>query len=271
MSMSQLEPGELPSTPPTKSLKLHPTPDKMDNTYTISNRKRSRMYADKLKSPVKVRSKYIDRSPTPPFRNDRKSVNHGKRRSRSPKRRRSPPPRRRSSPRPPHRRSPKPPKPQEQPPTTSFSNWVDLRKTQASKPATSAPTESGKRGVNASRVKGLEKANTALKENIEFFKQSSQAHSYKYELMKVKAQEELTRRHESDRKCAELQAENSWLKGLLSFPNFGHQRPGPFGMPPVSSFQYKPDVAVPPVKEKSSIESIELPKALKVRARSPAK
>ena len=115
---------------------------------------------------------------------------------------------------------------------------------------------------------------SALKENVEYFRQSSQANSYKYELMKVKAQEENTKRKESDRKLLNLQAENAWLRNMVNFPNFGAMQHGQYGMQiPRSNFPYAPP---PPAQitapvEQSSVESIVLPQALKIRARSPAK
>ena len=168
-----------------------------------------------MKPVSKVRSRYVDRSPTPPLSQDRKKSrspsSRKRRRERTPVKRRESAPRRRRSPTPPRHRkksSRRTPSPAQSKKSSTFSNWVDLTR----KPTQTAPPDkpdqpaASKRGVNASRVKGLEKANSALKENVEYFKQTSQANSYKYELMKVKAQEENTKRKESDRKLRDLQA-----------------------------------------------------------------
>ena len=124
-STSQLEPGEIPRTPPQKPLKIHPTPDKNrnDQDYTMSNRRKSKLYSDGVKPASKVRSTYVDRSPTPPLPQDRKR----KPRSPSPRKRRRE--RSLSQNRERRRRSPTPPRHRKkQTKETSFSNWVDLTK-----------------------------------------------------------------------------------------------------------------------------------------------
>ena len=281
MPTSQLEPGELPSTPPQKPFTVHPTPDKKDQDYSVSNRRKSKLYSDTMKPVSKLRSRYVDRSPTPPLPQDRRKPRspspRKRRRERTPIKKREHAPKKRRSPTPPRRRqkpakrtSPPPPKKQ-----STFSNWVDLtKKPKPTMPSAKPEQNASKRGVNASRVKGLEKANSALKENVEYFRQSSQANSYKYELMKVKAQEENGKRKESDRKLQNLQAENAWLRNMVNFPNFGATQHPQYGMQiPRPNFPYAPPPPAPisaPV-EQSSVESIVLPEALKIRARSPAK
>ena len=62
--------------------------------------------------------------------------------------------------------------------------------------------------------------------------------------MKVKAQVERTKRLESDRKVLNLQVENTWLRNMVNFQNFGGMPRGQFGMQvPSNNFAYAPPPA----------------------------
>ena len=127
------------------------------------------------------------------------------------------------------------------------------------------------RGHNATRVRGLEQANKSLKENVEFYKSTAQGFSYKYELMKTRAQDELSRRLNCEKLNRQLQSEVQTLRMMMPYNvlNPAFQSSGFPQSLPVNTTAVASSVAGISQIEKASIDSIELPAALKVRARAP--
>ena len=106
---------------------------------------------------------------------------------------------------------------------------------------------------------------------MDYYKETAHAHAYKYELMKSRAQEELRKRVVAENRNKKLESEILMYRGMVSMNGFlgshsSNLRPN-MGLPYLSrsSFDEKDK------NEASSIESIEVPKSLKVRARSPKK
>lgn len=192
------------------NINLHPTPEKADDPYALSNRKRSRMRSHNTKSPIKIRSRFKS-SPTPPRANRRRrspspkgstrKIKLNRYRSRSPRRHRSPSARSRK---------------QVWKPFSSFANWQDLTNTSRSEKQPQGQSEKT-RGVNSSRIKGLENANKSLRENVEYFKSLAHANSYKYELMKAKAQDENRKRRTRNAEIKRLKMENAYSKNFNPF------------------------------------------------------
>ena len=128
------------------------------------------------------------------------------------------------------------------------------------------------RGQNSNRVKGLELANRSLKENVEFYKATAQANSYKYELMKTRARDELNKRLMCEKQNHDLRAEIGLLRNMMMPMNYMNPsiHAGNFFQKNMSHATSTSN-ATERLVEKASIESVQLPEALKVRAREPKK